>query len=230
MVLASVLGLPAEDWSAIAACSAVVLALVAGVIALIQVLQARRLRKEQAQPYVVAYLAPSAAASWAIDLVIKNLGATAATDVRVVLDPAAVRAIDGETGDGLALPEVIPLLVPGQEWRSLWDTINKRHGSGLPDEYKTTVSFTDAHGRDPQKFKFVLDWDTVMRRDVVTTYGLHDAAEALRDINKIVKQWSEGAGKGLAVFARDGDARDQRTREYLDKRRQQREQKPPADT
>jgi hypothetical protein len=196
---------------------------------LVQVREARRLREEQAQPYVVAYLDPSAGGAWVIDLVIKNLGSTAATDVSVVMEPPPQRAIDSDRdGEGLSIPESISLLIPGQEWRTLWDTTFKRHDSGLPQKYTTTVAFKDSRDREKFKFKFVLDWGTVMNRELVTTYGLHDAAKALREMNKTVKNWSEGAGKGIAVVARDGDAKDQRTREFFEERRREREQQPPA--
>ncbi len=50
------------------------------------------LEVKRAQPYVVLYTEQSAATNLAIDLVIKNFGPTAATDVRVVLDPWPERA------------------------------------------------------------------------------------------------------------------------------------------
>jgi hypothetical protein len=230
-MLASVLELPAEDWSAIGTCTTVAVAVAAGIIAFFQVREARRLREEQAQPYVVVYLGTSTGGDWVIDLVIKNLGTTAATDVKVAMDPPPQRAIDSNRdgdGDGLMIPESIPLLVPGQEWRTLWDTTLKRHDSGLPERYTTTVSFKDSRGRENFDFEFVLDWGTVLNRELVTTYGLHDAAKALREMNKTVKGWSEGS-RGLKVYARDGDARDQREREYLEKRRREREAQPPPE-
>ena len=66
-MLGSVLALPAEDWSAIGTCVTVVVATVAGLIAFFQVREARRLREEQAQPYVVAYLDASPGGDWVIE-------------------------------------------------------------------------------------------------------------------------------------------------------------------
>ena len=71
--LASLLGLPAEDWSAIAAVLTAGVALIAGGIAVFQLAEARRLRLEQAQPYVVLYAETARLGSKSLDVVVKNL-------------------------------------------------------------------------------------------------------------------------------------------------------------
>jgi hypothetical protein len=68
----------AEPWTALATWVTADVALDAGIIALRQLGEARRLRLEQAQPYVVAYMEPSAGAWWLIDLVVRNFDTTAA--------------------------------------------------------------------------------------------------------------------------------------------------------
>lgn len=79
----ALLELPADAWSALAAWSAVLLAMVAGFIARGQLRETRRLREEQAQPYVIVFAETSEAGQWVVDLVVKNFGTTAAKDVRV---------------------------------------------------------------------------------------------------------------------------------------------------
>jgi hypothetical protein len=56
---------------------------------------------------------------------------------------------------------------------------------------------------------------------MVVTYGLHDAAKALRDIRDMLSEWKERGGGGLRVFTRDGDARDTRDIEEFRKRQQE---------
>jgi hypothetical protein len=224
-MIASVLGLPAEDWTAIAACATAAVAVAAGIIAFFQMLEARRLRREQTQPYVVVYADENERGPYLIDIVVKNLGTTAATDVRIGFDPHPTQAARGES-EKIAIPDVFPVLVPGQEWRTFWDSAIQRHDSGLPDRSKAVATFKDSRGKKEYELDYVLDWATVMNRGTIVTRGLHDAAEALRDISKSVRRWSEGAGvKGLSVYTRSGDARDERMREAMEERR--RGQTPP---
>src|SRR5215212_1433976 len=76
-----------EAWAALAAWATVGVAAAAGYIALEQLNEAARLRREQAQPYVVAYIQPSPAAPFLAEIVLKNFGATAAQDVRLTITP-----------------------------------------------------------------------------------------------------------------------------------------------
>jgi hypothetical protein len=46
------------------------------------------------------------------------------------------------------------------------------------------------------------------------TYNLHHAASALRDIRTEVKKWRNGS-KGVEVWVRDGEARQERLHEQL---------------
>jgi hypothetical protein len=173
-----------------------------------QLKEARRLRIELAQPYVAVYADPSPASSSVFDLVIKNLGRTSATSVRVKIEPALGRAAYGE--EVVELPQVIPTLVPGQEWRTFWDTQMARKDSSLPTRHAVKVRFSDATGKPTYCFRFELDWDASTHRDVVDVSSLHDAAKALQDIRAILK--NAMPQDMLNVLARDGDARDARER------------------
>jgi hypothetical protein len=81
-----------EAWTALATWVTAGVAAAAGVVALSQLGEARRPRVEQAQPYVVVSMELSAPHSKAIDLVVKNLGKTAAMNVRLAVEPKPVRA------------------------------------------------------------------------------------------------------------------------------------------
>jgi hypothetical protein len=191
-----------EAWTALAAWVTVGVAAAAGYAALGQLNEAARLRREQAQPYVVAYIESSAAGSYLIDLVLKNFGATAAHDVRLKVTPTPTRAIDEDMPlerRGKLLPDHIPVLVPGQEWRTLWDTLLKRYDENgeplLPEYHAATVTYKDSHGY-PYETAAVPDWRVQTQRDVVRIYGQHDAAEALRNLSKTITKWNEGASGG----------------------------------
>ena len=75
----------AAEWSALAGWSTAVVALIAGGVAVGQLGEARQLRLEQAQPYVVAYMEPSAASTYFMDLVVRNFGTTAARSAKRAL-------------------------------------------------------------------------------------------------------------------------------------------------
>lgn len=217
-MLATLLGLNSGDWTALAAWSAVIAAGIAGLIARGQLHEAQRLREKQSQPYVVIYAEESAAGDWVVEIVVRNFGATAATDVTIVVDPPLLRAVQ-EGSEPVVMPAVIPTLAPGQEWRAFWDTTVARHKTGLPSRHEATVRFGDDAG---QQFTSgaILDWVTTAQRDSVTVHGLHSVATALRDIRDQVKRWQETprGGGGLAVYVRDGDARDERSRQEWERR------------
>ena len=206
--LASLLGLPAEDWSAIASWATVAVAVVAALFALRQVREARRLRLEQAQPYVVVFL-EEAGVAHNIDLVIKNLGATAATDIEVRLVPPPVRAIDPEGDWSPVLPASMPVLVPGQEWRTMFDnTIHRGRAEDLPRRYDAHASYKDARGKESFSFDYVLDWGLMFDRASVVEYGVHDLAKAARELEKHAAAWGRRSGSGgLRIYVREDAGR-----------------------
>ena len=134
-----------------------------------------------------------------IDLVVRNFGATAALDVRIAILPSPKRASAEPPYDNVALPEMLPTLTPGQEWRTYWDRSEERLKSELPDEHKAVVSYTDSRGK-PYSFEYRLDWSSYKGRIWTETYGTHHAAKALREIRTLMEKWQESIHGGLAVF------------------------------
>jgi hypothetical protein len=200
-------GLAPGDWQAISSIGTLVVAVVAAAIALTQVQQARRLRIEQARPYVAAYL--ERADAHTMDLVIKNFGLTTARDVRLKSDrPLRMRwDQDSET---LELFESLPVLVPGQEWRTMWDINGHRiEDDELP--YELTVMTNDSRGKRLPDEKFTLDTRPHLGSFIKDEKGLHEIAESLLKIERSVSRWG-ATGDGLLVFARDGDAHEERRR------------------
>jgi hypothetical protein len=188
-----------------------------------QLQEAERLRAEQSQPYVAVYMESSEADWHIVNLVVKNFGSTAAYDVRTNIEPELMRT-DGQGGvQPVGMFEALPTLVPGQSWVTVFDVGTERVKSDLPDLYEVSVQFTDSQG---QKYEldYELDWRTYKERLVVTVYSAHHAAKALREIAQQVKKWTEPGGQGgLRAFTRDGAVRDERAREYHERRKQEHE-------
>lgn len=202
-MLSSVLGLPAEDWTAIATWVTAAIALAAAAAALRQVREARRLREEQAQPYVVVYLEETNV-HYFVDLVIKNLGTTAATDITVMLDPPPERAIQRNKPDTTfspLVPDELSVLVPSQEWRTLFD-MTRRRGDypDLPRRYTATVRYKDSHRRQAFEFAYALDWDLIINRASVTEFGMHELSKAASEIRDQLNRWNvHGRGLGVSI-------------------------------
>jgi hypothetical protein len=191
-----------EAWTAIAAWATFAVAAAAAIGAFRQVKEARRTREEVAQPYVVALMRSTISPNF-IDLVVRNFGATAAYDVRIVADPPLVRA----DGSDVWFPPLIPTLAPDQEWRTFWDSGLERRGKDLAMSHAIRIECQDSRER-LHHFDSTLDWGIYQGRHWIDEKGAHEAAVALEEISKVMGKWSNSGRGGLAVFARDGDAWD----------------------
>jgi hypothetical protein len=219
-LVASIWHVTPDAWTAIATWAAVCIAFIAVVVAAViggrQLSQARRIRDEESQPYVVVYTAESGNDPRHLDLVIKNFGKTAATDVRVTFSEPLHSAILADTKgfDPIAVPDVIPLLVPGQEWRTFWDfTVQRAAAEHLPRQYTAKVRFKDSQGKtEYPEASFVIDWDVLIKRGFVSVYNMHDAARALREINEKLGKATVPGG-AIKVVSYDGDAINERERQ-----------------
>ncbi|GHJ47440.1 hypothetical protein Cs7R123_47820 [Catellatospora sp. TT07R-123] len=210
----------AEQWAVLAAWATFIVAVVASIAALRQVREARRLREEQAQPYVIAYTEHSAASPHLIDLVVRNFGTTLARDVRLTSDPILKRtAGQGKTEDVWVFDK-LPVLVPGQEWRTFWDSGLERSNTELPDRYEVVVTCKDSHGKRLAPLTAILDWTPYKGRRWVEVFGIHHAAKSLRGIEKEIKGWRESIHGGLGVYVHDGDARQEARRQELARARE----------
>lgn len=168
-------------------------------------IQTRELEREKAQPYVVAFMSDSAIGPEAIDLVVRNYGQTAAKKVRMVFEPKLSRAFKNED---VFIPDEIPLLAPGQEWRTLFDFGRGRvENSALPSRYEGTVYYEGLDG-DERESPCVLDWAAYKNKTWVQVYGIHQLSKAASDIRDQMKNWTEGIDDGLSVFVRSGEKKD----------------------
>lgn len=203
-----------DTWSALANWITVFVALVASAIALRQVREARRFREERAQPYVAVYMETSPASQHFVDLVVRNFGTTIARDVRLKSTPTLMRSAgQGQAAEEVWIFDCLPTLVPGQEWRTWWDSGIERKNASLPDRYEVSVSYKDSHGKDMNPTTAILDWGAYKGWIFIELLGVHQAAKALTELTKTVSEFKELGSRGLSVVTRDGDARDARRRE-----------------
>jgi hypothetical protein len=171
-----------------------VLAVVTLVFTNRQIARNRQLAAEQTRPQVAMFMEPHPADWHVIELVVRNFGQTPAYDITFsFLNPPTVAEYEHAT-DGYAdvaelrLPQELPVLAPGQEWRMVWDSALDRAeiGSGIESRFAGTVSYYDRpekpHGRrlwererTPLETQVVLDWDAlppVQRIELMTTHDL----------------------------------------------------------
>lgn len=194
MVLASIWHLSADVWTAIATWVAAIVALVAaavaGTVGLRQLEEARTLRREESQPYVVVMLDESGIGRSHFDLVIRNTGRTPAYGVRVSFDHPLHSAALPPPHSPVRTPGEIPVLVPGQEWRTFWDWAGKRVEAGnLPMRYTATVRFRDTQQNELGPFQFVIDWEIVGMSGSIAVSGLHDGMKALQELTQHAKRF-----------------------------------------
>ena len=180
--------------SALAAAGTFVVAVAAALFAYRQVGEARRLREEQAQPYVFVDLVPSPASSTLVDIVIKNVGATVARNVRFRFEPSIVSTLyPHAASEAKELSEYslfvngIPTLPPGAEVRFLFESAPDRYQrrQELPATHRVTVTFDDSRERPCEPAEYVLDLDRqwgLLRVGVRTVHTIGKTLEQIKDI------------------------------------------------
>jgi len=180
-------------------------AVAAAIFAWFQVREARRLREEQAQPYVVAYL--RIAKKNIVELVIANLGHTAATDVRIEFDAPFRRAgfQDGEEHSLVTVPDPIPTLVPGQEWCTIIDSGFEHVRENLPMTVTGTLTYfwtRSKRRRNRYAPRIVLDFNQFAPRVYIETKDMNDAVKSLDKIREAIYRAS-GASRPGTVPAQE---------------------------
>jgi len=194
---------------------------VAAIVAWHQVREARRLREAQTRPFVVVDFEVE---SFLAFLTVSNIGSTLARNVRIKIDPPLESLIENPLAEMKMLREGIATLAPGKRMRTLYDNLAHRKLGQLPDVYAVEVAYTDETGR-PFAEQLDLDlavyWNltTVERRDI------HDIHQRLKDMLAEMKRWTSGTRRGLLTLSpADVRAENERTRQYLEERRAEREE------
>lgn len=198
-------GLSPEEWTAVGTLGTAIVALLAAAFAGWQVWEIRRTRQEESRPFLVVDIQSSAAWNNLFNLVIENAGPTVARDVRVSFTPPLQSSNDQvDLESTVLLTEGIPMLPPGRQVKAFFDAANDRKGRGLPMRYDVEVALKDYRGGPQEVQRYVIDLEHLYGLTNITEYGVHDAAKALREIQKSVQKWSDIHGR-LKVWVRDED-------------------------
>jgi hypothetical protein len=189
--------LSSGGWLAIAAWAGLLFGCVVLLVVNRQIRKNRALKLEQVRPQVAMFMEPHAVDWHIIELVVRNFGQTAAYDVRFdFINPPTVAAYEDRSFDGppevdeLELPSELPLLAPGQEWRTVWDSSISREelGGAIRSRFDGTLTYYDRprpvggkgesrvwNKREAFASKVCLDWATLQpahRLDMMTSHDL----------------------------------------------------------
>ncbi|MEU7051494.1 hypothetical protein [Streptomyces eurythermus] len=177
--------------SAISSALTLMVAVIAAVAAFRQVREARTLRLEQAQPFVVLDIETSGTGHPHTDLVIRNIGQTLAYDVRLKFSPELQSTMDedntlGPLADASIFKRGIPSMPPGREYRMLFEDMPARYESDLTRQYDLEISYFNSRG-EQETLKQVLDLDAFYGYGTVRVHDTHHIAKTLR-------AWAKSAG------------------------------------
>lgn len=175
----------AADWQAIWTFATFLVAVLAVVVAVGQLDAHRETQWEQSRPYVIVDFAFR---STVLMIEVKNIGQSAARDVRLSWSPTliakdvhAVEAIQRNLVHG-----VIPYLAPGRAIRYYMGTIPEHlNDDSLPKRFEVTASYTDSAGRGIDGEVMLLD--------------LGQWEETLADSDYENKNWNERKRQTAAI-------------------------------
>lgn len=200
----------------------VVVAIVAAVFVWRQIAEARKVRVEEAQPNVVGVMESNPNQPQMVEVAFRNFGATPARDVRISVDRPLRRSFPSSVTEEVWLPESLPYLAPGQEWRPTWDFAPGRMTSELRDEDRHEVVITyRGLGSKERKSTAIFDWSAFKGRRFMDQKSVHHAAKALTEIAASMTRWTEN-NDAIRVVTRDGDRRDDAEREEIEQWRAER--------
>ncbi len=181
-------------WSTAAQAALVFVALV---VAWVQLKDARDDRNARDRPFVVVEF-DGERNHEEVDIVVRNIGATIARDIRIRFDPPLKTSLD-DTGYGAAhmkaFSEGIPALTPGQSLRALFDTGPARFDSDLPAQYEASLSYSgDLRNAEPYLETLSLDLDLLKSRLYVDRKTVHDVHRELKAIRELLAK--QGTSRG----------------------------------
>jgi hypothetical protein len=172
---------------------------IAAYVAWRQVNEARRLREEQARPFVIIDFH---AWSTIIDLTITNIGATLARDVEFYFPVPLETTHDDDRGTLMDLnvfKNGIPSLAPGKEIKMFFDQFPARLAAELPLTHNVQVSYRDPAGKRYSEL-MVLDLSMYIGTGGITRHDVHDIHKRLKEISDFMRKWTDFAG--LKVMTR----------------------------
>lgn len=187
------------DWAAIAAWAAwvtVAIYIVLGLFAWRQVGEARKLREEQARPFVVVDFEPG----FLVYLTVENLGRTMARDISIHFDKPLESTLPGrrELDESPLFREPIPALPPGKKIRVLFDQFNARLDAGLPLTYDVKLSYRGPTGGKEWEHPYRLDLGMYLG-SALPPKGIPELVTEVENIRKEIEKWKGSSGGGLLV-------------------------------
>ena len=202
----------AAEWTALAQTVTAIIALFAVVVGYFQLREAQRQRREQTQPFVVVDIEPSPSFNKALNLIVHNTGLTVAHDVRITFDPPLRSSMDGiDLEFSQLLNGMIPTLTPGRRIVALFDVSHERFETDLPSSFEVTVEYLDSRRRKLPPLRSRVDFGFLYDLRQIEELTIHDAAKALRDIDRTFNSWSNPSRK-LEVHTRSQDRHDEQVR------------------
>lgn len=196
-----------EDWADGATVLAAGATFIAAVIAAVAIWQARRIQDEKDRPYVVGLTENNEHVPQFLELVIRNVGPTVARDIDVSFNPTPQRSAwePGDKIEDISVPDTIPYLAPGQEWRTMWDSATIRKKTDLPHSHRMTVKYRGLKKltwtgckRTKHSETFVLDWEHLYPRMAMETRTTHHIAKDVETIKDLFENSVDAYGfKGI---------------------------------
>ena len=193
-------GLSVTAWTAcytILTAGLLLVAIAAALYARKQVQVARTAQRQASRPYVIVTAEPSPIGWRIMDLVVHNIGERPAYNVKVDLSPAPIRT--NETPEAPIsevrwLKEHIPMLAPGQELRTFYDSMDERLNSemlDLPPSHNYSIEYNEGgvaakKGKPDHKETGVVDINAMVGAMQPDVYNIHHVASELREIKKEV--------------------------------------------
>ena len=142
-------------------------------------------RDQESAPYVVTYF-EIPTGEHVIYFVIKNIGRSVATNVRIALEPKLINHSGEDFSKLPLLKNGIPSMPPNYEIRTFFDTSIAAYGedSTVPLTYKATVRFFGGIEAAERKTEQVLDLSFNKGLSWISRKGLHEVATEIERISR----------------------------------------------
>jgi len=177
------------DWTMVGALGTWAAVIVAGVAAgfiVWQIRQARALAEEQARPYVVVWVELDSETRTTLELHVKNVGQTAARNVRVALDPPWEWNKPAKTMrfmDAAVFQTGLPTMPPGWQVTLAMEFVQDISKADALPPVTATVTYQDRRASTHSE-AFVLDMAYLRGALWLDKHGIHHIAQTLRAVAK----------------------------------------------
>jgi hypothetical protein len=155
--------------------------------AVVQIRDGRKQREDQTRPFIIVDFDFR---SSVVSLAVRNIGPSAASDVRVALDARIERsngaAVNWQT-TGL-FSDGVPLFAPGRLMRFFLDEFQHRFDKQLPMQFSGVVEYKGPHGKgQPYREPFTLDL-SVYETAQISAKEIADIGDELEKIRKLMEK------------------------------------------